>query len=276
MKFRAEGHTSMSVNWLNKPDGGRGWASLFLERGYRVYIVDSNMRGRSPDLDNNNELRKPSIEFVEMAFTAGLFLDVWVIPIFGAYYASVVPSLANREYQQATLQKAGAALLDRIGHSRPALVHAVVALELAGPLFEGKVLLLKGFVRPYGLTTILITYSPPVTDPVKDLVRQTINPSQHDQLPLSIQAEDPPSRQLVNFLDTPVLLVTAEASYHAPYDWATVVYLRQAGVKKTEHLVLVDRGIRGNGHMFFMEKNSDEIALLIDVLESGPSATYEP
>jgi uncharacterized metal-binding protein len=61
-----------------------------------------------------------------------------------------------------------------------------------------------------------------------------------------------------------VLVVTGQASYHAPYDWATVAYLRQAGVKKTLHLVLAEHGIYGNGHMLFLEKNSDEIALLIE------------
>ncbi|KAH8811116.1 Alpha/Beta hydrolase protein [Xylogone sp. PMI_703] len=285
------------TNWLNKPDGGRGWASFFLERGYQVYIIDATVRGRSPDLDNDNELRKFSAEFLEIAFTACAHYKRWPQaslhsqwpgsgrrgdPIFDEYFASVVPSLVNKEYQQTTLQKAGAALLDRIGRpvilighsqgmmptwliadSRPALVHAVVALEPAGPPFE-ETGLLKGLSRPYGLTTIPITYSPPVTDPEKDLVRQIVTPNQLGQVPLSIQADDPPPRQLVNFLETPVLLVTAEASYHAPYDWATVAYLRQAGVRKTEHLVLADHGLRGNGHMFFMEKNSDEIAMLVD------------
>ncbi len=47
----------------------------------------------------------------------------------------------------------------------------------------------------------------------------------------------------------------AEASYHAPYDHCTVAYLRQAGVR-TDFIRLADHGIRGNGHMMMMEKNS--------------------
>jgi hypothetical protein len=57
--------------------------------------------------------------------------------------------------------------------------------------------------------------------------------------------------------------VTSEASYHASYDHCTVRYLAQAGVKTT-FIRLPDVGIHGNGHMMMLEKNSDQIA---DVIE---------
>lgn len=72
-----------------------------------------------------------------------------------------------------------------------------------------------------------------------------------------MQAE--PAKRLVNLAKVPVLVVTAEASYHAPYDYCTVGYLRQAGVGVV-HVELAEEGIRGNGHMLFMEKNNGEIA----------------
>jgi hypothetical protein len=71
--------------------------------------------------------------------------------------------------------------------------------------------------------------------------------------------QDEPAKQLVNLAQIPVLTVTSEASYHAMYDHCTVDYLIQAGVE-VEHLKLGEEGIHGNGHMFFMEKNSLEIA----------------
>jgi hypothetical protein len=98
---------------------------------------------------------------------------------------------------------------------------------------------------------------------MKDLITEITQPTRPGEIPLSIQANDPPPRQLTNFVEMPVLVVTGQASYHAPYDWATVAYLRQAGVKKTSHLVLEEQGVYGNGHMLFLEKNSDEIALLV-------------
>lgn len=62
------------------------------------------------------------------------------------------------------------------------------------------------------------------------------------------------------------MLVSGEASYHAPYDHCTVAYLRQAGVE-VDHVRLTDHGVTGNGHMMMQEKNSDAIAaILVDWL----------
>ena len=67
---------------------------------------------------------------------------------------------------------------------------------------------------------------------------------------------------LTKLSTVPVVLVTAEASYHAVFDRGTVEFLRQAGVS-VDWLCLELEGIHGNGHMMFMEKNSDEIADLL-------------
>jgi hypothetical protein len=58
-------------------------------------------------------------------------------------------------------------------------------------------------------------------------------------------------------------MVTAEASYHAPYDHCTSLFLKQAGVDHT-FVRLADVGIRGNGHMVMLEKNNLEIARYFD------------
>src|SRR5205823_10578372 len=54
------------------------------------------------------------------------------------------------------------------------------------------------------------------------------------------QAE--PARQLPNLQRMPVLVLTGEASYHAPYDHCTVKFLQQAGVKPS-FIRLADLGI---------------------------------
>ena len=41
----------------------------------------------------------------------------------------------------------------------------------------------------------------------------------------------------------PILVLTSEASYHAPYDHCTVKFLEQAGVKPT-FIRLADQGIK--------------------------------
>ena len=72
-----------------------------------------------------------------------------------------------------------------------------------------------------------------------------------------------PARQLVNLKNVPVMVMSAEASYHMTYDHCTVKYLNQAGVK-TEFVPLGEKGIHGNGHMVMIEKNNLDIARLID------------
>ena len=72
-----------------------------------------------------------------------------------------------------------------------------------------------------------------------------------------------PARQLPKLAQLPVLVLTGEASYHAPYDHCTVKFLEQAGLHPT-FVKLAEAGIHGNGHMMMIEKNSHEIAALID------------
>ena len=79
------------------------------------------------------------------------------------------------------------------------------------------------------------------------------------------QAE--PARKLPNLAGMPILILMAEASYHAAYDHCTATYLTQAGVPNT-FMRLGDVGIRGNGHMMMLEKNSD-IAAVAAVASNG-------
>jgi len=59
-----------------------------------------------------------------------------------------------------------------------------------------------------------------------------------------------------------VLIIIAEASYHAPYDHCTAAWLKDAGVRNTM-IRLADVRIHSNGHMMMVEKNSDAIAAVI-------------
>ncbi len=78
-----------------------------------------------------------------------------------------------------------------------------------------------------------------------------------------------PARRLTNLAKIPVLIVTSQASYHAPYDDCTAAYLSQAGVP-VGHVHLADLGILGNGHMMMIEKNNQAIAgVMVDWLEAG-------
>ena len=221
-------------------------------------------------------------------------------PAFDNYFASNVPSMENRELQSKMNVDALAALLDRVGPSivlvhsqsgqygwplaqaRPALVKALVAAEPSGPpvhdmVVPGEARLGMAFenatpvdgseifrddprVRRYGLTSIPLAYAPAVTpESPLEFVRQD-KADGPDLVKCWSQKE--PARKLVAVGDRPVLYLAAEASFYAPYNHCTVNYLRQAGVEVT-FMKLAEIGLRGNGHMFMMEKNSDAIAEVI-------------
>ncbi|KAJ5997767.1 hypothetical protein N7499_005839 [Penicillium canescens] len=285
------GQAQTGTNWLNKPDGGEGWASYFLSQGYACYIVDQTFRGRSAWFPGNGTLSTYSAELLQQRFTAPKLYNLWPQaslhtqwngtgvmgdPNFDTYYSSTVEFLSSATYQQSTVQAASAALLDTIGspvillsHSqggampwliadvRPDLVHSIVSIEPTGPPFQDAVFS-NSSTRAYGLTDIPITYLPAVADP-SDLVKHVIPSNSSLYSDCVIQADSPEPRQLVNLAEVPVLVVTTESSYHAPYDWCTVQFLQQAGVP-AQHLQLADIGIHGNGHMVFMEKNSLQVA----------------
>lgn len=281
-------------NFLNKPDGGRGWASLFILQGYEVYVVDQTSRGRSawkPGV-GSPPLTMNSAEIIQQRFTAPRDYNLWPQaanhtqwpgtgrmgdPIFDAFFSSNVQYVNNDTYQQAAVQSAGADLLDRIGkpvvligHSqagplatviadaRPNLTEAIVLLEPGGPPFRQAVFG-NTSARAWGLADIPLVYSPAVTDPSTELVQQVIPAPAANHEGCVLQASSPSPRHLVNLAPKPILVVTAEASYHAAYDYCTVSYLRQAGCSKTEHIELGLADVHGNGHMMFMEKNSHEI-----------------
>ena len=68
-----------------------------------------------------------------------------------------------------------------------------------------------------------------------------------------------PARRLPNLAGIPILILAAEASYHAAYDHATSKYLTQAGVEN-DFVRLEDVGLPGNGHMIMCESNNHEVA----------------
>jgi len=289
------------LNYTGTPDGREGWMQYFLRQGYAVYVLDQPSRARSAHQPEVGPQSRSSVDRIQERFTAPERAKLWPQaklhtqwpgsgvagdPAFDQFYAQNYPSLTSFPRQQELNRDAGATLLDRIGpailltHSqsgtfgwlvadaRPNLVKGVVAMEPSGPPVYDSVQ--KGapdwfedgpFVKPYGLTAPPLTYSPPVTDP-KELkfVRQA-KPDATDVIRCWAQAE--PARVLVNLQRIPVLVVQAEASYHATYDHCTVAYLRQAGV--SVHFVrLADAGIKGNGHMLMLEKNNVEIAAVVE------------
>lgn len=93
----------------------------------------------------------------------------------------------------------------------------------------------------------------------------------NDNIPVAINEngeEYPPQsqpnrvRELYHLKKVPHAVVTAHASSHTVYDWATVAFLRQAGCD-VSWLKLEEHNILGNGHLMFLETNSNDVAELI-------------
>jgi pimeloyl-ACP methyl ester carboxylesterase len=287
-----------ATNWMGTPDGREGWAEFFCSQGYVVYMVDQPTRGRSAWQQGiDGALQTLDAVSIEQLFTAPERYNLWPRaklhsqwpgdgpnhgqigdPIFDQFYASQVQFLANNLETQALVQKAGAALLDRIGpailltHSdsgplgwliadaRPKLVKAIVALEPNGPPFQNAGVPDTEKARPWGVTDIPITYDPPITDPTQLRIAQQAAADQPDLARCWLQTG--PVHSLANLRGVPVMLVTSEASYHAAYDHCTARYLNQAGVN-TDFVRLEAYGIHGNAHMMMLEKNNLQIAQLI-------------
>jgi pimeloyl-ACP methyl ester carboxylesterase len=163
------------ANFLSTPDGRPGWARLFVEQGWAVYLMDQPGRGASGyNRDAYGPASRQDPLLLQQRFTApeafapepgkpqgwpqARLHSGWPgtgapgDPAFDQFYASQVESAAGGVSAK-LVGEAGAALLDRIGpavvvtHSqagafgwaigeaRPDLVKAIVAVEPSGPPF---------------------------------------------------------------------------------------------------------------------------------------------
>jgi len=206
-------------------------------------------------------------------------------PGFDQFVASQLPSIQDFTLQQVLNRDAILALLEKIGpaivltHSqsgafgwpvadaRPDLVKAIIAIEPNGPPFFqveniGPPDWFRGGVnqRPWGITADPLTYAPPAASASDLAIEEQEKPDGDGLAQCWLQKE--PAHQLPNLQKMPILIVTSEASYHAPYDHCTVKYLEQAGVHPT-WIKLADAGIHGNAHMMMIEKNNLEIAAVL-------------
>lgn len=290
------GNYQNGTNFLGTPDDREGWATWFLRHGYAVYVVDQPARGRSsynPGVDGTAGM--PPTEGLQRQFTAPERYKLWPQaalhtqwpgagvagdPVFDQFQASQQVSLTDNARMDAINRAAGADLLRRIGpailltHSRsgavgwviaddvPDLVKAIVAVEPSGPPFMDVVPVAMGEPkpsRPWGIAYDRLAYDPPVTDPAAlSPVREAAVAG--SDLLACWEPKEP--RRLPHLAGFPILVLTSEASYHAMYDQCTVAFLKGAGAD-VDSIRLADRGIRGNGHMMMLEKNSDDVAAVI-------------
>lgn len=290
------------VNYTGTPDGRDGWGQYFVRRGFAVYIIDQPSRGRSrylaesygpleqPEADHLLTFRYAAPEKSNMypqarlhtQWPGGIELDD---PVAEQLVEAELSELKNTALQSELNVKALTALLEKLGPSillvysqtgnvgwpiadaKPDLVRVLVEIEPNGPpaysveeIGPPTWYRYGSLSRPYGISTFPLTYSPPIQNASELSFVQQKSPDQPDLARCYTQKE--PARQLPNLEKMPILVLSSEASYHAPYDHCTVKYLEQAGVHPT-YIRLADRGIHGNGHAMMLEKNNQQVAAVI-------------
>jgi pimeloyl-ACP methyl ester carboxylesterase len=295
------GGTMSGTNFTGTPDGREGWAQYFVRQGYAVYVVDQPGRGRSGYLagaygPSRNVVRSNSAS----RFVSQEKSKLWPQAHLHRQWpgsgepdddasmqlaSGQLPAIESFAKQQVLNRDALVALLEKIGPSillvhsqagafgwpvadaRPDLVKAILAIEPNGPPFHGVEFIgapdwfKEGPVAlTYGITSVPLTYAPAVKDASELAIVRQDKPDAPDLVHCYAQQE--PARQLPNLQKMAILVLTSEASYHAPYDHCTVKYLQQAGVKPT-FIKLAALGIRGNSHVMMLEKNNQEIAAVI-------------
>lgn len=292
------------LDWMGTVDGRRGWSTMLLEEGYRVYIVDRPGHSRSPyhpDLHGASP-RAQTLESISSMFTPqrakqpnpapnAHLHNQWPgsgaidTPELQQLVASQGGSFGNgrgliKESQVVVWQKDAAELLDKIG---PAvfMTHSAggpfgfYALEARPKLVKG-IVVVEGaggaaFSGPnrWGLISLPVEYEPAVKDP-SEIKTKMVDPTPEDAKlgirPYVVQEE--PAHQLKNWKNCPITFVTSEASFVLPVPGA-VAYLKQAGVRADE-IRLADHGIHGNGHAMMLEKNNRQVLQpILDWLEKN-------
>ena len=120
--------------WLNTPDNRKGWASYFVDSGYRVYILDIIANGRSSQNDvAKYPMRYGSTDTIHQgSFTVPEITNPYPQSqghtqwpgngtrgdlIFDAFFAATLPLSSNTTAVELSMRAAGCTLLSLIGAS---------------------------------------------------------------------------------------------------------------------------------------------------------------
>lgn len=132
--------------WLNTPDNRKGWASMFLDEGYLVYIVDITANGRSGQNDLTTYPLKLSstVTIHEDDYTAPELIDPYPQSlghdqwpgngtmgdaVFDAFFAAATPMTSNTTALELSMRSSGCELLSLIG------VQAYIVSHSAGATY---------------------------------------------------------------------------------------------------------------------------------------------
>ena len=239
-------------DWFSTPDGRRGWASLLLEQGYKVYVVDRPGQGRNPYqpfVHGAFDAQARTLDNAAASVRGVSGHTQWPgsgdanDPAIAQVLASLGQAMPNNAQTQNVWRTRGAMLLDDIGPS-------VLITHGDGAVFAWVV----AQDRPEKVKAIVAV----------------------EQSPQSLRGQ----AQLAKMAGIPIAIVTAEASASNAADPGIVTALTQAGCT-VEHIRLAQKGVRGNGPMVMIEKNNREalqpvLAFLDAAVSKGAPAVIVP
>jgi len=172
-------------DWISTPDGRRGWATLLLEQGYKVYVLDRPGQGRNPYhpwVHGYFDKEAPTFEGVAKTMRVDA-----TNPAVAQIVASMGQPMGNNPLTQNVWRSRGAMLLDEIGpailithgdgavfasvtaQERPNLVKGIVAVEPPG----GDLTL----SRLEGVTPVLTAANRDALEPVLQWMETNVNKS---------------------------------------------------------------------------------------------------
>ncbi|MEV0355430.1 alpha/beta fold hydrolase [Nocardia sp. NPDC050697] len=228
------GGGGQSTDWMWASAGQPGWAELFVAAGHPTYLFDRPGHGRSPWDPDTMGARDPAPDAAALRSLFGLDraggapeLTPIEAPATGLPHDTPRAQTVEAARLAALLARTGPAVL--VAHSagapgvwlaadrHPELVRAVVAVEPLGPPHGGP---RHAAALAHGVAAFVLGAAPGT-----------------------------------GLALVPTLVVSAEASGHAPRDAATAAFLRARGVP-VEHLELGAHGLRGDGHGLIFDTNS--------------------
>jgi len=275
--------------WLGNVEGREGWAQFFLRRGFPVFIVDPPGTGRAGFNPDDIEYDATVIEGalpVDKGFWPGQDSSAWTAWNMGPEWGIQGDGI-HQGNQMPADEAAQRRLLAALTPNKPmsdavvdaAFVHVLETVtQMAGrPIFVG-------WSMGGGLGQRLIRHRP-------DLFRALVlldGYSGENRFPEAdrwidngpISAIDEVAKVLAE-TGIPLLNLNSATGHvsntgHAGKLGGTLVekVVRRNGTART--IWLPDIGIAGNGHMMFFEKNSDEIAKVVEKwIRNSVTATIE-
>ena len=287
------GGGGQGLDYLGTPDGRAGWATLLVEQGWVVYVVDRPGHGRSAYVPEALGPMGPPLPvevlrgiFVPPADGPGAmpFANLHTQwpgdrndpndPALLQFLAASGPFAADAADRQALEQKRLVELLDRVGpafvvsnslggpagflvaDARPDLVVALAQIEPIGPAFAT---MFGPDTLQWGVAAVPMTFDPPASS-VSDLDLVHNDPPAPGAPALVLQA-DPP-RKLANLAQVPIAVVSGEASVFRFTNGPLVEFLQQAGCNAV-HIDLAEQGVHGNSHGSMFERNNAEVLAVV-------------